>query len=154
MRVQHALCKGLQGILIVLLATCSLHAAAADSHYRWLDNRGNTVLSDRPPPAGIDYEVISSRSGLKRVVQGDQGAVPREVTPTVGNDFTPVPRGEDTASLRNPEICNIARKNLETLNTSNRVQIRDNQGDLKYLSDEEREVQRNEAEALIRQYCD
>jgi len=76
------------------------------------------------------------------------------VTPTVGNDFTPVPRGEDTASLRNPEICNIARKNLETLNTSNRVQIRDNQGDLKYLSDEEREVQRNEAEALIRQYCD
>jgi hypothetical protein len=154
MRVQHALCKGLQGSLIVLLATCSLHAAAADSHYRWLDSRGNTVLSDRPPPAGTDYEVISTRSGLKRVVKGDEGAVPREVTPKVGNEFTPVPRGTETASLKNPEICNIARKNLETLNTFARVQVRNEQGDFQYLSDEEKEAQRNEAETLIRQHCD
>jgi hypothetical protein len=154
MRVQHALCKGLQGSLIVLLATCSLHAAAADSHYRWLDSRGNTVLSDRPPPAGTDYEVISTRSGLKRVVKGDEGAVPREVTPKVGNEFTPVQRGTESASLKNPEICATARKNLNALKTHARLQVRDDQGDMAYISDAERLRLMNEAEALIGRHCE
>ena len=132
MRVQHAFRKGLQGSLIVLLATCSLHAAAADSHYRWLDSRGNTVLSDRPPPAGTDYEVISTRSGLKRVVQGDEGAVPRTVVPTTGNDFEPVDRADTTKSNKNPEYCQRAKENLKTLNRRGRVRVRDDQVELRY----------------------
>jgi hypothetical protein len=154
MRVKQAFRKGLQGSLIVLMAAGSLHSGAADSHYRWLDNRGNTVLSDRPPPAGTDYEVISTKSGMKRQVQGEQGAVPREVVPSVRNEFEPVARNPSAEVRKNPEICTIARTNLETLNTFARVQVRNDQGDVQYLSDEEKEVQRNEAEALIRQHCD
>lgn len=154
MRVKQVFRKGLQGSLIVLLAAGSLHAGAADAHYRWLDSRGNTVLSDRPPPAGVDYEVVSTRSGLKRLVTGEQGAVPREVVPSVSNEFDPVARNPAAEVRKNPEICNIARKNLETLDTFARVQVRDDQGNIQFLSDEDKEAQRNEAQALIRQHCD
>jgi len=154
MRVKQAFRKGLQGGLIVLMAAGSLHSGAADSHYRWLDSRGNTVLSDRPPPAGTDYEVVSTRSGLKRVVQGDEGAVPREVTPKVGNEFTPVQRRTETVSLKNPEICTSARKNLNTLQTHARLQVRDEQGDMAYISDGERLRLMSEAQSLIDQHCD
>lgn len=154
MRVKHVFRKGLQGSLIVLLAAGSLHVGAADNYYRWLDNRGNPVHSDRPPPAGIDYEVVSTRSGLKRVVPGERGAVPRETVPSVRNEFEPVARSPEHEVRKNPEICKIAQKNLETLNTFARVQVRDDQGDIQYLSDEEKEAQRNEAHTLIRQHCD
>lgn len=154
MRVKQVFRKGLQGSLIVLLTAGSLQVGAADSYYRWLDSRGNPVHSDRPPPAGVDYEVVSTRSGLKRVVPGDEGAVPREVTPKVGNEFTPVPRRTETASLKNPEVCASARKNLTTLKTHARLQIRDDQGDMAYISDGDRLRLMSEAEALIKRHCE
>ncbi|WP_304707673.1 DUF4124 domain-containing protein [Haliea sp. E1-2-M8] len=152
--MQQVFCKGLQGSLIVLLAAGSLHVGAADNYYRWLDNRGNPVHSDRPPPAGIDYEVISTSSGLKRVVPGERGAVPAEVKPRVGNEFKPEPRRTEATSFKNPEICASARKNLNTLKTHARLQVRDNQGDMAYISDEERLRLMNEAQSLIDQYCE
>lgn len=154
MRVTQVFRKGLQGSLIVLMAIGSLHAGAADSYYRWLDSRGNPVHSDRPPSAGIDYEVISTSSGLKRVVPGERGAVPAEVKPRVGNEFKPEPRRAETTSFKNPEICASSRKNLTTLKTHARLQVRDDQGDLAYISDAERLRLMNEAESLIERYCE
>lgn len=154
MHVKQAFHKGLQNSLMVLLAIGSLHLSAAENHYRWLNEHGNPVHSDRPPPAGIDYEVISTKSGLKRVVSGEQEPVPREIEPRVDKEFEQVPREPQADAGKNPETCNIARKNLETLNTFARVRVRDDQGDIQYLSDEEKAAQRNEAEALIRQHCD
>lgn len=148
-RLKHSLRAG----LFVWLAATASTALADETHYRWLDDRGNPVHSDRPPPAGIEYEVISTQSGFKRMVPGAVGAVPLEVEPRVGNEFTPVPK-QSEATRKNPEICEIARKNLETLNTFARVQVRGDQGDIEYLSDEEKEAQRNEATSLIQQHCD
>ncbi|MFO7550784.1 MAG: DUF4124 domain-containing protein [Haliea sp.] len=154
MYVKKVFRKGLQGSLMVLLAAGSLHVGATDSYYRWLDSRGNPVHSDRPPPAGTDYEVISTRSGLKRVVPGEQGAVPREVESRVGNEFQPQPKNPDVRVFRNPEICEIAKKNLATLNDFARVQVRNDQGEVVYLGDEDRELRKTEAEAQIKQHCE
>ena len=154
MRVKQVFRKGLQASLIVLMAAGSLHVGAADSYYRWLDSRGNTVLSDRTPPAGVDYEVISTQSGLKRVVPGEQGAVPRMVVPSVSNQFDPVATSPTTVVHKNPEICEVARKNLETLDTFARVRVRDDQGDFQYMSEEAKEAQRETALALIEQHCE
>lgn len=154
MRVRQAFCKGLQGSLIVLLTAGSLHVGAADSYYRWLDNRGNPVHSDRPPPAGVDYEVVSTRSGLKRVVTGEQGAVPREVVPTVSNEFEPVPRVASPSITQNPEICRIARSNLTTVTEFARVETKDSQGNMRYLTEEERLAEITKAEELIGIHCE
>jgi len=154
MRVKSALRKGLGSALIMLLATASLPLAAADTHYRWQDGRGNPVYSDRPPPKGTEYEVISSRSGLKRVVSADEGAVPPEVVPRPGNRFDQVDESDMARSKKNPEFCETARNNLATLNKPGRIRLRNDQGELRYLDEEQIAAERAKAEEAIRQYCD
>ncbi|TDG12362.1 DUF4124 domain-containing protein [Seongchinamella unica] len=128
-------------------------AVCGTVHYRWIDDRGNPVHSDRPPPKGIDYEVITTGSGLKRVVSGDQGAVPPEVKPRVGNEFTQVDEEEARRSKKNPELCSRAKTNLEALTGNAKVRIRDDQGEERFLTEEEVIVEREKAKAQVSVYC-
>ena len=69
---------------VLVLATAALVLAGSLANagqvvYRWKDDRGNPVNSDRPPPKGVDYEVISTQSSMVRPVDSKEGAVPLEV---------------------------------------------------------------------------
>lgn len=143
----------LHASLVVLLLFAGLSAPSfAEVHYRWIDERGQPVHSDRPPPAGVDYEVISPGSGLKRPVEGQQGAVPADLSPTVSNEFEPVPQIEQ-APKKNPEYCQRARDNLMALRSA-RVRLRNDQGEYYYLDEEQKEAERIEARAAIEAYCE
>lgn len=138
---------------VAVLSMAGPSAHAGKNHYRWIDDRGNPVHSDRPPPKGIDYEVISTDSSLVREVDADEGAVPPEVEPRVGNEFEPV----DTASKepeKNPEYCQRARENLETLNTVARIRLRNDQGEMRYIDEAEKEEQRKRARDTIAVHCE
>jgi len=146
--------KRLTGALLFCMAIISASlSSAGTTHYRWIDDRGQPVHSDRPPPKGVDYEVITTGSGLKRVVAADEGAVPPEVTPRVGNEFDQVDEDEATRSRKNPEMCARARANLEALSTKTRIIMRDEQGEERMLGAEEIVAEREKAEALVSVYC-
>lgn len=136
---------------MILVATMINFEAVASTHYRWINDRGDPVYSDRPPPKGVDYEVISSGSTFKRVVAGEEGAVPLDTTPTPSNQFDKV--STEQKSKKNPEMCQRARANLEALTSSDQVKIRNNQGEIRMLSPEEMEVERQTARAQISVYC-
>ncbi|MEE4143339.1 MAG: DUF4124 domain-containing protein [Halieaceae bacterium] len=137
--------------LIVVTAAGSAHAGS--TYYRWQDDRGNPVHSDRPPPQGTPYEVITTGSSLVRQVDADEGAVPATTEPSVSNDFQPVNTSKAPVK-KSPEQCQRARENLETLNTKNRIQIRNDQGELRPLSEEEKEIQRQQAMDVIAVHCE
>ena len=140
---------------VVLLVTASASSTlyAGTTHYRWYDDRGNPVHSDRPPPTGIDYEVVDTGSSLVRQVDGNVGAVPRESTSRVGNKFDKV-ETKPEAPKKNPELCSRATQNLETLNNYARIRVKDDNGDLRYLNEEEIKAQKDEAQALIDINCE
>lgn len=140
--------------LLVFLSTSTTPGMADNNHYRWIDDRGNPVYSDRAPPKGVDYEVVSAGSGLKRVVEAEEGAVPPEVEPRVGNEFNQVDSVAAKRSKKNPELCERARNNLEALTSSEQVKVRNDQGEVRLLTPEEMEVQRQTAKAQISVYCD
>ena len=136
------------------LLACGANLGQADPpHYRWINERGTEVHSDRPPPPGIPYEVISSGTGLKRVVPGDEGAVPPEIEPRVGNEFTQVDENAAKKSKKNPELCERARTNLTALGSEIGVKIRDEKGEERFLTQEEIIVERAKAEAQAEVYC-
>ena len=138
---------------LAILALSSLSASAGKNHYRWMDERGNPVHSDRPPPKGIDYEVISTGSNMVREVDGEVGAVPPEVEPTVGNEFEQVNKSKKEP-VKNPEYCQRARDNLATLNSAARIRLRNEQGELRYIDEEEKEEQRKRAQETIERHCE
>ncbi len=146
--------KRLTGVLLFCVVVVSANlSSAGTTHYRWIDDRGQPVHSDRPPPKGVDYEVITTGSGLKRVVAADEGAVPPEVNPRVGNEFDQVDEDEATRNRKNPEMCARAQANLEALTTKTRIIMRDEQGEERMLSAEEIVAEREKAEALVSVYC-
>ena len=140
--------------LLVLMTSGANPGMADNKHYRWIVDRGNPVFSDRAPPKGVDYEVVSAGSGLKRLVDAEEGAVPAEVEPRVGNEFEQVDTVAAKRSKKNPELCERAGKNLEALTSSEQVKVRNDQGEVRLLTPEEMEVQRQTAKAQISVYCD
>ena len=145
-------------LLVALITPVSFDAHAADTYYRWKDSRGKMVVSDRPPTdSSVDYEVVSQRSSLVRRVSAGEGAVPPEVTPRPGNEFEQVDTRQEQleAVPKNPESCERAKANLDTLNTSARIRIRDQEtGELRFLSEDEKETQRQKARDTIRVHCE
>lgn len=138
----------------LLVLTAALSTTAGTTHYRWLDDRGNPVHSDRPPPKGTDYEVITTGSSLIRKVSGDEGAVPPETEPRVGNEFDQIDMEAPKEVEKNPEYCERARKNLEALENANRIRVRNDQGEMRILSDEEREAEKIKAQDAIADHCE
>ena len=140
-------------VAVGALTLSSLSASAGQVYYRWVDERGDPVHSDRPPPRGTEYEVISTNSRMVRQVDADEGAVPPEVEPRVGNEFEQVNTAPKMIE-KNPEFCQRARDNLQTLNTAARIRLRDDQGELRYINEEEKAEQRKAAEATIAAHCE
>ena len=143
---------------VLLLATTALTlmaslASAEATLYRWTDARGTPVNSDRPPPAGVEYEVISTSSSMARKVDQDEGAVPLEVKPTPSNDFEQVQTNKPRIE-KNPEYCQRARDNLQTLDTTARIRLRNDQGEYRYIDEAEKEEQRDQARATIALHCE
>ena len=142
----------------VLLVTTAFIAfgyistAAGETYYRWNDDRGNPVHSDRPPPKGTEYEVVSTDTSLIRQVEADSGAVPKKLTPTPSNDFEPV-ETKEVMIEQNPEYCARARANLKTLETSARIRLRNEQGEYRYIDEEEKAIQRQQALDAIAAHC-
>jgi len=137
---------------LALVFSCA-NSAGENVHYRWLDTRGNPVHSDRPPPKGVPYEVVSTQSSLIRKVDASEGAVPATTEPTPGNEFEQV-EASPKPVRKNPEQCRRARENLETLDTKVHIQIRNDQGELRPLSEEEKAAQRKQAIDTIAVHCD
>ena len=141
-------------MLLLALVAALPSAAAGTTHYRWTDDRGNPVHSDRPPPKGTDYEVITTGSSLVRRVSGDEGAVPPETMPRVGNEFDQIDMEAPKEVEKNPEYCERARKNLEALENANRIRVRNDQGEMRVLSDEERDAEKIKAQDAIAVHCE
>ena len=139
----------------VLLSGLSGPALAEKGYYRWTDVNGNQHHSDRPPPSGYDYEFVSTESGLRRQViasDAEEGTAPPQ---TWEEPEAPEPNvAEQQAAVeKNPAYCDQARANLDTLNSKARIRLRNPDGEITYLSGEQKEVERQKALDMISIHC-
>jgi len=132
---------------------CASFANAGTVVYRWNDAAGNQVNSDRPPPEGIEYETISTSSSMVHTVEPAEGTVPPTVKPGAGKD-APATADKTPATQKNPEFCARARDNLTQLDTHARIRLRDDQGEVRYLSEEEKTAEKQKALDAIKVFCE
>lgn len=142
--------------VLVCLLLSSAHTAAESALYRWKDSEGNPVMSDRPPPLGVQYETISTKSSVVHRVEGDGEAAPESAQSPTTATPPPAPVASKPASSlheKNPEYCATARKNLEVIDRAPRIRIDDGNGGLRYLTDDERAAQRQDNLEIIEAHC-
>ena len=149
---------GSMATAVVLLTLSGWTTAAGGTYYRWTDATGTEVNSDRPPPAGIDYETVSKNTNLlqQETPQGQPTTIEAQSEPATkqNNDAAPPATATNAIIKKNPEYCEAAKKNLETLSMHGRIRLSDADGNIRYLNEDEKAEQLATAQAIIAQHCE
>ena len=121
------------------------HFAVPEVTYRWTDENGNPVLSDRPPAPGTPYSEVSEAGGLKRPAVIVEAASPPDERSVSSQVPLPESGPKDRVSLEGaepvspePALCDQANDNILKLETLPRVRIEDRQGEIRFMSEDER----------------
>lgn len=147
--------KGLTVLAMALAANLLLglnHAHGA-TLYRWTDAQGKPVISDRPPPPGVEYETVSASSSMVNKVNSADPVTPRE-PPKPPSSSTEAAETRRTVYEKNPSYCAQARKNLEVIESAARIRMPDANGEMRYISDDEKAREREKNLETIEMHCD
>lgn len=138
--------------ILTLSLSCSLLflassqvLAAADKVYKWTDDKGVVNYSERPP-LGTQTEVVKPDISHSEPVN-------YEIT---ASEKTKEEKKVDATktSLKDPDRCDAARKNLDTLKTFARIKVKGDDGEYRFLTPEEQQQKTNEASKAIEESCE
>ena len=144
-----------------MLASLSIGAFADQTYYRWTDDSGNLVMSDRPPERpDIAYETIAAQGSSLRRPRMSPAPDPAAAGTSSGTSTAPQPSRAAPATAprvaaveRDPELCEQARENLEILEMKPRIRIYNDQGKLEYLTPEQIEEEKRRTRLTIEEHC-
>ena len=132
--------------------------ADASPTYRWVDDNGNPVLSDRPPPTGTPYTEIEIKTGLKRYAKSTTAAteppsVTTELTTQQSTALAVTDVNESVLPSASQDECAALDTDIERLTNYPRIIVRDEVGEEHLLSPEERATRLEEALAFAETFC-
>lgn len=133
--------------------------------YKWVDEQGNTHYGQQRPKGApvqkMDVQMHAPRdaSSYKQPGQKDPDADPENPEdPDAKNKATDAEKNkeppESAAAKKNRlAACAQARKKLTTMQNAGRVRSRDKDGNIKYLSEEQKSAQMKTTRDLIAKRC-
>ena len=146
--------------IALLSASCALVATttSAGTVYRWTDAQGNAVMSDRPPPAGTVYTTLNgSKYGASVNAPSNPNAVspPAETTASSPNSAPPAASdgNREVVIEKRPELCEQAKDNIFKLETFPRMRVTGDDGEVRFMTDEERASQLATAKKVAESNC-
>ena len=146
--------RGICASAILIGVTAS--AVSAET-FRWIDDNGNPVLSDRPPPSGTPYtEVVSgggfgpSRSSSDAPSSGPESSSSAFMAPTADGQAV----AQDAATYKQPELCEQAKDTIFKLETFPRARVKDETGEVRFMTDSERSQQLQTAKLVRDAHCE
>lgn len=134
----------LQTLVVSLgLSTTMTLQAGPEGHYRWVDSNGIVKYADRPPE-GIEAEFI--KFSTRKTSQGNKEQTAEETE-----------QAETYAKMealpeKDPKLCKQAQKNLKALEGA-RIRIAEPDGSKRFLTEDEKESQRDNARKFIKIHC-
>lgn len=138
---------------MIAIGFSSVPAGAARDYYKWTDDEGVTHYSARPPHNRV-AEVVSVTTGERTAVPAsgsDSSQGSSASTPDTESDTQTA--ATDPAKLKDPERCQNARDNLEVLSNNAKVRMRNESGDIHYLTEEEKAEKSREFQKAIDESC-
>ena len=123
--------------------------ADASPTYRWVDDNGNPVLSDRPPETATPYTEVGVDTGFRRYPKpvATETAEPGGQASASSTSASLTANATDGQSNRvevveaQPALCEQAKDNIFKLETFPRMRVQDDDGEVRFMSDEERATQ-------------
>ena len=136
-------------ISFVLAASCLLFCTqglAAGKVYKWTDKKGVLHYEQQPPTnTAAEVEVIKPQTA-------HSDPSPSQIAPAA-QPATEAAPGKKVDPLLDPERCENARKNVETLKTYSHIRIKGDDGQYRYLTPDEQKQKLDEANLAVKQSC-
>ncbi|MEW5757817.1 MAG: DUF4124 domain-containing protein [Pseudomonadota bacterium] len=141
--------------LSLLIALLLPALAFAGKVYKWVDAEGNVQFGDQPQRDSAAEEVTIQKHTPDKTYLDRMEAVKKEQEKT---DKQQQDQQQDTAELeamkkRQQEVCEQAKRNLEVLQNSPRVSMKDEQGNTVYLDGDQREAELKKNQDIIKESC-
>ena len=151
---------------LLFIAACVALAlsqtVSANTTYRWVDQNGNPVLSDRPPEAGIPYTEVGVDIGFRRYPKptgmnepdvNESDATGASSTNLSSASAASSPTRIEVVSPQ-PDLCDQAQDNIFKLETFPRMRVQDENGEVRFMTDKERSAQLAAAYRVRDANCD
>jgi hypothetical protein len=140
-------------------ALCAAAGTAPAATYRWVDDSGEVVYSQFPPPPGREARVIGAppppaetpEQANRRLMEALQQSEDRREDEDLANKDV---AKEQAAAADAVRRCQAARDNLKNLEEGpgNR-RYRDASGEYRRMDDETWEAEKTKARQVIEKYC-
>jgi hypothetical protein len=153
---QSTILAAIAGVL-----TCAVLTAHAGDVYKYTDERGNTMYTDRPMPGAV--KVSSSAVRPPEVTQRNYNAQQATTNQQLASSNQRIAQGQadshaaaqvakDLEATRAAR-CKQARDNYDTTINSRRLYTTDKDGNRQYLSDSQLATERLEARKQVDAIC-
>jgi len=154
---------GLMSILVLLYASTS---NAEDDYYTWIDENGVVNYSEHDPQ-GFDARFVSRshRFGYQSdepleqetpeqsATQGTAAPAPEEERDIDTEIAIQKARIDKEIAAAKKSNCNIGKLNLAQLENYNRIKVEDEDGQIRVLSEEEKQSRVDKAKTTISENC-
>ncbi|WP_439107203.1 hypothetical protein [Congregibacter sp.] len=142
-----------------LLTVVSLSSPThANDYYTWLDERGKKVMSDRPPQdKSIKYEHVQGAFGARKDAPANRAFRPKDdpARPANGSPSSSASQQqpESLANESSAAKCEAAKERLFKLETFPQSRTYDENGEVRFMTDAERDQQKATNQQLIDEHC-
>ena len=143
---------------IALAAAVLLIATAANAEiYQWKDKNGKTIISDKPPTENVVEQKKTSSDPSTAGAATPKTAADRELEfrkrQKESQENTEKAQKEQAASAEKQENCANARRYQTTLESGERVALRDDKGERYFLDDAQRAQEVEKAKKAVEASC-
>ena len=154
-------------VFITLMAAV-LTATAAETMYRWVDADGSVYYSDQPPPADArETKNLNERLPISEPDEEEEEASASESNAYVKQETEFQERTKQRAAAEaeaakeaettalSKQNCDLARADVEAANNppGGRLRERNADGELVYMTEEQLEERRAEANDAVSKWC-
>ena len=148
------------GLIGLLILVCAATSNAEDEYYTWVDEDGVVNYSEHNPQ-GFDARFItrSQRFGYQsdeplEQEAPEQAATAAEVERDIDVEIaTQRARIDKEIAAAKKSNCNIGKLNLAQLQSYNRIKVQDDDGQVRVLSEEEKQSRIDRAKTTISENC-
>ena len=144
--------KKLFTLAFCLAGLMTVNQTMAATVYKWVDESGVTHFSEHPPK-NTETTLIKPKTGHSEPVNyDDKGkALSEEASKAAAESKEAAEKLAE--AMKDPERCASARKNLETLQNNARVKVKGEDGEYRFLTQDEMQDRLKTTQDAVRESC-
>ena len=141
----------------LLAAALFLAPSVGAQIYQWKDESGKTVISDKPPTGQVRQPKTVTLGTPAQNNQAQKSLADRELEfrkrQKEAQESREKTQKNESSATEKRQSCDNARRQLQALESGERIAMRDDKGERYYMEDAQREQETTKMRSLIETNC-